>query len=270
MLSEEKNLKKKSGVRNQESEGLGGILQLMRLVFLELIRRKDAYLLLILMCTFAIGIMAARTVGIREASSATFLLNLGLSLVYACAHLAVLLTAARQLPSAIEQRTLHVLLARPLSRGNCLLGLWLASGTCGLLVYSVLFLFGWLPIPRLEPYTAALLPQMILLHVASLYTLSALVIAGSLFLPSGINLALHGVWLFLGGKVLQLGSREGGLSAWILAYLPDFSRLNLVTRYTDGAPALAAGTWLGLLTYALLFTALGLGVSRLLFRRRAL
>ena len=60
------------------------------------------------------------------------------------------------------------------------------------------------------------------------------------------------------------------LAGWCAAYLPDFSKLNLITRYTDGIAPLAPGEFLGLFAYGVLFTLAALSVAIWRFRSRSL
>jgi len=87
-------------------------------VIIELIRRKDLYVLGMLMVVFCIGAVSARAAGIKEAATGTFLLNLGMTLSYIFAHLLTLVLAVRQVPSEIENRTIYPILARPVTRSH--------------------------------------------------------------------------------------------------------------------------------------------------------
>ena len=80
------------------------------------------------------------------------------------ATLLTLFLAARQIPDEIEHRTIYPLLARPLSRDVYILGKWVACTLVGLAVFAALFVLGWLPVPKMEPYSGALLGQVIALQ----------------------------------------------------------------------------------------------------------
>ena len=121
---------------------------LVRGVLIELVRRKDIYVLLMLMGLWAIGVISVGMVGIENTATAAFLLNMGLMLVHLAAHTLTLLLAVRQIPDEIENRTLQPVLARPVDRSTFLLGKWAACTLCGLICAGIFFPLAWLPAPK--------------------------------------------------------------------------------------------------------------------------
>ena len=245
-------------------------------VFIELIRRKDVLVLLILMLLFVLGVVSVSVVGIGNPATATFLLNLGLTLASASAHILVLLLTVRQLPTEIENRTIYPLLARPLAREYLLIGKWVACAGCGILVFTLMFLLGWTPVPKMELYYGSTLIQALTLQLVSLACLAALSTAFSLVAPRGVAIVVLGGWYFLGDKLAGLlngelaGTALASVAKWFSAYLPDFTKLNMLTRYTDGIEPLSLSVFAGLLAYGALFMALGLGAGTTIFSRKAL
>jgi ABC-type Na+ efflux pump permease subunit len=247
-----------------------------RSVVLELLRKRTLWVVVFLMLIFSAGAAGARAVGIENASTATFLVNLGLTLAYGASHLLTLVMAGRQLPDELERRTVYPLLSAPIPREALILGKWLACTLCGTAVFLVLFLLGWLPLSRLAGLSGRLLLQTLALIPVSLAAVAALALAGSLVMPRGVLLVVLGGWLFLGPQLSGLPTRVAGHGRvrsgmeWLVAYLPDFSKMNLITRYTDGTAPLSAWLFLGLLGYGALFAAVALGAGSVLLRRRAL
>ncbi|MGI8906769.1 MAG: ABC transporter permease subunit [Candidatus Sumerlaeaceae bacterium] len=249
---------------------------LINSVFLENIRRREFYVLLLFMGLFLLGAIVVRIVGIENAATANFLLNLGLTLAFGFAKLITLLTAARQFPDEMEQRTLYPLLAKPLSRSDYIIGKWAASVLTGLVTLAVLFLMAYIPVPRLEQYSPTCLLQMLLLEVTSIAMLAALAILFSLLLPKAFNLVLLVLTVLAGGRLLALirnrfmDSPAYDVVRWITGYFPDFSRLDLLLRYTDGLPALSAPEMLLRIFYAVAFTAFPLAIAARLLQSRPL
>jgi len=245
-------------------------------VFLETIRRKEFYVLLLLTALFALAVLVVGLVGIENAATATFLLNLGMTVACAAAHILVLLTAARQIPNELETRSLYPLLAKPLERSHFVLGKWLAATLTGIAGLAVLLALAWIPAPKAQTCSLPLLLQTVMLQAVSLAMMAALATTLSLVLPRGVNLALLGLLYAasdkLAGLIRTVAAGRSAQSAvdWVCYYIPDFNSLNLITRYTDGVGPLPPGEFLGLIVYGAVFAALSLWAAILIFNRRAL
>jgi len=256
-------------------------------VFLEMLRRKDLYVMLILAGLFVLGIFGMSIVGIENPATANLLLNLGMSLACFLAHILTLLTAARQIPSEMEARTLYPILARPLERGDYYLGKWVAVTFSGCAVLYLLLLLGWLPAPRLQFYDTRLFLQIVVLLTISIAMLTALTLLFSLLIPRSVNVVFLSLLLIFGGGIMEFfqsptlhsfgdGARKAGRTfvsqtlRWFTAYIPDFSKLNLITRYTDGIGPLGGMEFLALICYGALFTVIALLLGINLFQRRSL
>jgi Cu-processing system permease protein len=246
-------------------------------VMIETIRRKEFYVLIILMMIFVLGAVVASFIGIKQESVATFLLNLGVTLAGVCAHVLTGLTAARQIPTEIESRTLYPLLAKPVERAEYLLGKWIATGVCGCIVWITLFALAWLAVPRPPgTYSFPLLLQMLSLQCVSLFLLSALALWLSLLVPQGVNIVLLTLIVGFGGKAANFisarfsGDPASGAVEWLLRYIPSFGDLNTITRYTDGIGAMGAGEFLGLVFAGSIFAAAALLAAAHTLERRPL
>lgn len=245
-------------------------------VLIQLLRRKDAYVLLILGALFTAGVLIVSLVGIENPATGTFLLNMGLSLAWIMAHILTLVLMARQIPDEIDNRTLYPLLAKPVDRGVMLVGKWLACTLCGCGIFVCLALLGYVPAPKMETYHALMLVQAVVAQFFSIGLLAAVTLLLSLVTPRGVSLVLAGLLFFFGSKVTSFflarfreSPLEGAIQ-WFAAYLPDFSKLNLITRYTDGITAMPIGEFLALCLYAVVVTVFSLMMSIFIFKRRAL
>ncbi len=241
-----------------------------RAVWIELIRRQDLYICLMLMGLFVLGMLVVRIVGVDAPATGTFMLNLGLTLASASAHIVTMLLAARQIPDEIEHRTLYPLLARPVRRIDVILGKWLPSGLCGIALYAVLLAVAWLSVPKLESYVWATFGQMIVLQILSLFFLGALGLSLTLVLPKAAALVVTGGLYFGGATLRRLLVSGMQVPQWVAAYVPDFSLLDLTTRYTDGIGPLAPVGWWSAVVYGVLFTAFWIGLGMVRFERRQL
>ena len=242
-------------------------------VWLELLRRKDAYVLFIFMGLFLLGIRVVHVAGIEEEATATMLLNLSLSAAAAAAHILLIFQTARQVPDDLERKTLYVVLAHATSRTQYLLAKGLYSVFAGMLVWGVLFTMGWLALADATLYDSGLLIQLILLQITSLFMLGAWVLLGSLLFPKAVNIIQSLAFLLCSphlNRAVFHNEAVGSGWAWFMGCLPDFSRFNLITRYTDSIPALEPSVFLGLIVYASLYIALAFTLAQVLFQRRSL
>lgn len=245
-------------------------------VFIEVLRRKELYVLSILMMLYVVGALIVRLVGVESESVSAAVLNLGMVLAYYAALLLSGLTAARQIPAELEQRTLYPLLGKPLARGSYFLGKWAASAAIGVVTLAVLTVLAYGVAPRLSEASMLLLAQTLTLAILSVLAVTSLALTLSLLLPVPVNVLLLAMLVAGTDTVVGLGTRlvgDGGfarLVEWTLHYLPNFSHLNTITRYTDGIGAIAPGDFLALIAYALIYTGLALSAGTLLFERKPL
>ncbi len=241
------------------------IVVIARGVMLELLRRKDLAVLLIFAVVYLAFVAAARFVGLENPATGTFLMNLSLSLITVLAHLVTLTTAARQLPDEMDKGTIYPLLARPVSRFEILLGKWAACVVAGLLLFGVMISCALLLVPKLEPYEAATLIQLLLLQVPAIALTAAIGIMCSLLLPRLPGLLAAVALVFGSGFASRFAGRL------VVPYLlPDPWRLNLVLRYTDGIAPLSLNDFILLFIYGLLWLTILLVFSGALFQRRRL
>jgi ABC-type transport system involved in multi-copper enzyme maturation permease subunit len=263
-------------MENSRSNAVHPVLIIGRGVFIEILRRKDIYLLLILAFIFFIGIFVMNLVGIENSATATFLLNLGLSIACFLAHILTLLCASRQIPSELNNGTIYPLLAKPVRRSQFYIGKWFAVSLTGFLTLLILLIIGWVPVPKMQSFSSLLLLQGIVLLGVSICLLAALSLLFSLIFPKGVNIVLLALLVFLGSKFINfirmqsLDSSFSGIVKWCTAYIPDFSLLNLITRYTDGIGPLKFLEFSALFLYGSVFTAVSLFVGIAIFRKRSL
>jgi ABC-type transport system involved in multi-copper enzyme maturation permease subunit len=240
------------------------IVLIARAVFIELVRKRAMHVVMLIAALFVAGATIARAVGIENPATGTFLLNLGLSLAYWCAHILTLLLAAGQFPDEIENRTLYPLLAKPVSRGTVLFGKWLACAAAGCGIFISLGFVSWIAAPKMESYDAVLAVQTFLLIPFSIALLAALAILFSFVWTKGVSLVILGILFFAGDHIARL------LGRWPAAYIPDFSKLDLITRCTDGIGPVSFRQFVGLILYAVILAASSLALASRLFERRPL
>jgi ABC-type transport system involved in multi-copper enzyme maturation permease subunit len=187
------------------------IWALAGVVIKELYRRKDFYVLFAL--TALITIAAGSVQFFHDPNIVRYIKDLCLLLIWVSSLLITIGTTARQIPAERESRTIFPLLAKPVTRGQVILGkflgCWLASGIAlvffyvfftvvtgsheqswPLLNYLQAFLLQWV---MLGIVTAMVLLGSIIFSAPSAnVTICFIVVAGILFLGRHLNvIALH-------------------------------------------------------------------------------
>lgn len=257
---------------------MNSIWAISGVVIKELYRRKDFYVLLVL--TALITITAAVVRFFNDPHIVYYIKDLCLLLIWASALLITIATAARQIPAERESRTIFPLLAKPVTRGQVLvgkfLGCWLASGialvvfyaffaivtgsreqTWPLLSYLQALLLQWVMLAIVTAMT--LLGSVVFTAPSSTFTILFIVVAGILFLGRHLNtIALHN------SQPLQ------GIIYTIYFLIPHLELFDVRERLVSNWPLVH---WLdcGLATlYGAAYTGLFLVLAWLIFRRKTL
>jgi Cu-processing system permease protein len=248
-------------------------------VILEMIRRKDFYVLFVL--TVLITLIMGSVSFFNDRDIVRYLKEICLLLIWIASLVIAITTAARQIPSEREARTIFPLLAKPVTRAQLLLGkflgCWLACGMALVLFY---LFFGAVAASREHAWPVLSYLQAMLLHWAALGVVIGLTLAGSIVFtaPSStvtITLVLVAGILLLGGHLDQVALRMGGLGGTLLYGLYfAIPHLELFANVRDliihNWPLVPWLVWLAALLYAAVYSGIFLLAAWLLFRRRAL
>lgn len=211
-------------------------------VWIEFLRKKDFYVILILTSLFALLALGVRVIGIKTAEEALFLMSFGLTLAYLLSGIFTAMLAARQIPREFEHRTLYPLLARPLSRLTFLMGKITGVSLIGIGTLLLLTTIVYLPIPKSEEQSLATLMQILGIEMLAFIVLATFACALSLYLPTAIT-TLITLGVFVAGGGVNQGLRSGFqelppiLSAplsGLLNLVPDFSLFEHIPRFVRG------------------------------------
>lgn len=251
------------------------ILTLAWLVWLEMIRRKDIYVLLILLAAFLVTLMTLDLFGLGQA--VIYLKEIGLLLAWVCSWILAVSVSVRQLPQEERQSTIFPLLAKPVSRAEILIGKWLGAwvvtGTATLVFYVLLALMVALRGGGLD---VVVLAQVWLLHLGLLVIITALGIAFSTRLHADAAAALTYVvtlaaWLILPRVPdLVLTARGATQNGLMLVYyaLPHLELFDMRCRLVYGWPPASGLAVLLVLFYGLLMTIVFLTLGWLAYRNK--
>ncbi len=247
-------------------------------VLRELYRRKDFYVLFILtaLLTLLMGSMNFlgddRTVG--------YLKELCLLLIWISSLVIAITTAARQIPAERESRTLFPLLAKPVTRGQVVLGkflgCWLACGVC--LVVFYLF-FGVVSGAREHAWPLASYFQALWLHWFVLAIIIAMALAGSLVFaaPSSnaticlvVAMGILLVGRHLNKVAMSLTEPTQSLVYGIYFAIPHLELFDVRDLVIHNWAPIGWWYWALATVYAAAYAAFFLTGTWLLFRRKAL
>jgi ABC-type transport system involved in multi-copper enzyme maturation permease subunit len=247
------------------------------LVIIEMYRRKDFYVLFFLTVLIT-GLMGSVRF-FDDPKVARYLKEICLALIWVSAGFIAIATTARQIPAERESRTIFPLMAKPISRGQVLfgkfLGCWFA--TCVSLVAFYLF-FGLVAATKehhwpIGNYFQAwslhclmlgivvgftLLGSLVLSSVAANITLSVVVTAGILFVGRHLN------------KVAaQMGEVPGVLVSGLYYAIPHLELFDVRDLIVHNWPLIGWNIWGIAAAYALVYAALLVFASWLVFRRKS-
>ncbi|MBI1839937.1 MAG: ABC transporter permease [Verrucomicrobia bacterium] len=189
-------------------------------VILEMIRRKDVYVLLFLTALITLALGAVNFFG--DPKIARYLKEVCLALIWVSSLVIAVFTAARQIPSEKESRTLFPLLAKPISRAQVMLGkflgCWLA---CAASLAAFYVFFAILSATREGQWPVANYVQAYWLHCLFCGLVASLTLLGSVWFTAvssnaTIILAFVGAMLVLGRHLHKVAMKTGGLAGNLL------------------------------------------------------
>lgn len=263
------------------------------LVWREMLRRKDIYVLLILLAALLFSLLSVDIFGLKGV--AAYVKDLGLSFTWLFAWILAVLVGARQLPAEERQGTIFTLLSKPITRAELVVGKWLGAwsitSAATLCFYALIMVVVAVPevfsatsggltgageALRRNSFQPWLLLQATLLHAAALAVICAIALALSTRMnfdaAATFCFVLTAASLLVLPRIPELLLKLAGLHAaamTVLWYLmPHFEVFDLRQRLIyDGIPA--RWTIVGLsLAYGMTMTALILLMAWLGYRNK--
>ena len=188
---------------------MNNILVITSIVLKELIRRKDAYVLLII--TVLLTVLSGYVNFFGDLKMVRYMKELCLLLVWISSVVIAVTLTARQIHAERESRTLFSLLSKPVSRNELIFGkffgCWLACGVALLAFYGF---FVVTAVSRGESWRLLEYFQSCWLHWIMLGVIVAMVLAGSLIFAAPSSNATISIVIILG--ILMLGRHLGKIA----------------------------------------------------------
>lgn len=257
---------------------MNSIFAVAGVVVLELVRRKEAYVLLAL--TILLGTSLASLSFFNDQKIVRFLKEACLSMIWICSLIICIGLTARQLPSEQESRTLFPLLAKPLARHQLILGkffgCWLA---CGLSLLCFYLFFALLTSSREESVLWSSYFQLLVFHWWMLGIISSVTLLGSLvFAAPSSNATIcfivaAGILLvgrYLNIVALQIDQPGRGLLYSIYYLIPHLEFYDVRNLVIHRWPLIRWSTWLLALAYGAAYMVVFLAASCWVFRRKSI
>lgn len=252
------------------------LLGIAQVTILESVRRKDPYVVLILGFAIVLGAALFNQFGIEGLEK--FVKDVALTVTNILCIVICVVAAARQLPVEIANRTLHPLLAKPVSRTTVFLGKYVGVG---LMSSAVVVLF-WVELQVLFMifgiHSGAIFFQALFVRILSMWLIAAVVMALSLFLTHGANVTVSLLLCLamstFANTILAVHSELRGASRWLAEGLywvvPHLELFDLSKKVIHDWPSIPSGALAALTAYAVVYSAIFIGIGSWRFRRIAL
>jgi len=257
---------------------MNNILVITSIVLKELIRRKDAYVLLII--TVLLTVLSGYVNFFGDLKMVRYMKELCLLLVWISSVVIAVTLTARQIHAERESRTLFSLLSKPVNRNELILGkffgCWLACGVALLAFYGF---FVVTAASRGDDWRLWEHVQAFWLHWVMLGLIVSMVLCGSLLFTAPSSNATINVLIIVG--ILMLGRHLGKLALaagqpvqtiglTVYYAMPHLEFYDLRDLIIHDWPLVKWGV-VGIITaYGAVYAAAFLGLACFLFRRKPL
>lgn len=252
-----------------------GCLAIAQLSVIETLRRKEFYVVLVLIVLLAIWLQVAN---IGASQAGRFSREIVMQVAWLASFALAAPLAARQIPSDVEQRTAYILLARPIPRWHYVAGRGLGSVFAAVVCFTGLFLV-LLGMMTLRGGTAVLdttLWQAYALQVTALTLLCSITVFFSCACsPAGaitFALLMLGVTRYGGHSLMEMIEHLSGLQqylAWaVYLGLPHFEFFDVSRRFVHGWGPLPFSTFAQILIYGVAYAVASGAMGTLVFRRK--
>ena len=243
------------------------IFTLAGLLIREIFRKKDFYVALIF--TGVVLLYAANMRFYNVGNAYRYLLDIGLGLgVFFAAMLTVTL-AARQYPSEIQNKTCQVLLSKPVSRAEFVMGKFIGSfaagSACLAVFFAVLMFFAF---SKTQDLSMAAAVQTFYLFCLGLAILAAMAVCFSFFMTAAANALVTLILYFFISLYGVTMSQSARALHFINLLVPHFGFFDMRQRFIHGWPPVSAKLLLFLSAYAGFYSAIFLLCGWLVFRRK--
>ena len=251
------------------------ILIIARAVWRETIRRKDLYVLGILLLAFLMTLMSLNIFGLR--SLVGYVKETGLFMAWVFAWILAVGASARQLPQEEKTGTIFTLLAKPIKRSELIIGKWLGAwGIAGVALTFFYIILAGIVRARGGSFNPLLAMEALILHFCFIGILSALGILCSTRMNSDAAATLTAVASIAAFLLLpRIPYLAGAISGWrregllVIYYaLPHLELFDLRQRLVYDWSPMRPAPFLMIVLYGLLMAAIFILLGWLAYRNK--
>ncbi len=251
------------------------IVTIANMVIKEIFRKKDFYVVFIL-----IGVILFYAAGLQfynVKNIARYLMEIGLMLIFLFSAILTVTLASRQVPAEMQNRTIHALLAKPITRAQFVLGKYLGCLFAGWSAYSIFYvLFIVVVWSKAGNLSLDVVFQTYFLYLLNILVLAAMTSALSYGITVSANVSISMILYIListyGSGLNTAGANWNAVGRWIceIVYflLPHYEFFDLRARLVHGWGPISLQLMALLSAYAVLYSAFFMLLAWAAFRKR--
>lgn len=250
---------------------------LVKLSLLELWRRNDLFVLLVLALVLLVPLSLARPFGVAGATRSFD--EAALLLIWAFSLFIGLGTGGRLFAAEFANRTIYPLLAKPVSRGEILLGKYCGAVTASWSALAVFYLlFAASSLLRGGDGLSLCLLQAFVLHAAFVAVVVAAAVMGSFLATPSASATLFAIlfpaMFFFGRRLPDYAANAAGPTGGVVwlcyALAPHAEFFDMRQRVIHGWGCVDGAVFGAVLVYAVVYAALLLLAARFILNRKRL
>ena len=251
------------------------IIVIAAVVWLKMIRRKDMYVLLILLGGLLATLVSLDVFGLGETTR--YVTDIGLLTAWIFGWALAISISTRELPQEESRRTIFPLLAKPVTRLELIIGKWLGSWTMVSIAVSLFYILISVVVTMKGGTIARIaILQAYVLHCLALAIMTSIGLAFSTRLnndaAASLSYILTGASFLLIPHIPEFLVIERGLRANTLMIiynlLPHFEIFDMRQIVVHQYPPIACSTMAIITAYGLILTSLFLSIAWLSYRHK--
>ena len=245
------------------------------IVLIEMLRRKELYVLLIMLGTLLMGLVSMNIFGLGSVGG--FVKDIGLMAAWLFGWILAISCATRQIPQEERRGTILPLLAKPIQRSQFIIGKWLGAWLAVSIAVSSFYLLTWLIVMLYGgSFELLTLLQALMLHLMAVGVIAALAIALSTRLnqdaASTITYVMVAAMFVLVPRIPELATKAEGWrkTAMLVLYgfLPHFELFDMRRRAIHQYGPMPWGWFSLVILYGAVLVAILLCLAWLGFRNK--